>query len=50
MVIKSNEYERLSIETKNKLIVDDKLEIKDLVPNHILIKKNNIEITTEKTL
>ena len=50
-IIKSNEYERLSIETRNKLIEDDKLEIKDLVPNPILIKnKNNIEIATEKAL
>ena len=28
--IKSNEYERLPIETKNKLILDDKIEVKDL--------------------
>lgn len=46
-----NEYERLPIETKNKLILDDKLEVKDLVPNPILIRnKNNIEIVTEKAL
>ena len=49
--IKSNEYERLPIETKNKLIYNEKIEVKDLVPNPILIKnKNNIEITTEKSL
>ena len=49
--IKSNEYERLPIETKNKLIIDDKLEVKDLVPNPILIRNsNNIEIVTEKAL
>ena len=49
--IKNKEYERLPIETKNKLIIDDKLEVKDLVPNPILISnKNNIEITTEKAL
>lgn len=49
--IKNNEYERLPIETKNKLILDDKLEVKDLVPNPILIRnKNNIEIVTEKAL
>ena len=42
--IKNNEYERLPIETKNKLILDDKLEVKDLVPNPILIRnKNNTE-------
>ena len=28
--IKSNEYERLPVETKNKLITEDKIEIKDL--------------------
>ena len=49
--IKSNEYERLPIETKNKLINKEKLEVKDLVPNPILIRnKNNIEIITEKAL
>ncbi len=49
--IKSNEYERLPIETKNKLILEDKIEVKDLVPNPILIKnRNNIEIATEKAL
>ena len=29
--IKSNEYERLPIETKNKLIYKDRIEVKDLV-------------------
>ena len=49
--IKNNEYKRLPIETKNKLILDDKLEVKDLVPNPILIRnKNNIEIVIEKAL
>ena len=49
--IRNNEYNRLSTDTKNKLIIDDKLEVKDLVPNPILIKnKNNIEIVTEKVL
>lgn len=49
--IKSNEYERLPIETKNKLIVDDKTEVKDLVPNPIIIRnRNNIEIINEKAL
>ena len=49
--IKSNEYERLSTETRNKLISKDSVELKDLVPNPILIKnKNNIEIITEKAL
>ena len=49
--IKSNEYERLPIETKNKIIVDDKIEVKDLVPNPIIIRnRNNIEIINEKAL
>ena len=49
--IKSKEYERLPDETKNKIIKEEKLEAKDLVPNPILIKnKNNIEIITEKVL
>ena len=49
--IKSNEYERLPVETKNKLICDENIGVKDLVPNPILIKnKNNIEILSEKTL
>ena len=49
--IKNKEYEKLPIETKNKLILDDKIEAKDLVPNPIIIRnKNNIEIVTEKVL
>ena len=49
--IKSKEYERLPDETKNKIIKEEKLEAKDLVPNPILIKNtNNIEIITEKVL
>ena len=49
--IKSNEYERLPIETKNKLIYKDRIEVKDLVPNPILIRnKNNVNIATEKAL
>ena len=49
--IKSKEYERLPDETKNKIIKEEKLDVKDLVPDPILIKnKNNIEIITEKVL
>ena len=49
--IKSNEYERLPDETKNKIINSQKLDVKDLVPNPILIKnKNNVEIVNEKAL
>ena len=50
-IVKSKEYERLPDETKNKIIKEEKLEVKDIVPNPILIKnKNNIEIITEKVL
>ena len=50
-IIKSNEYERLPKETKEKLQTKEKSEIKDFVPNPILIKnKNNLEIVTEKAL
>ena len=50
-VIKNKEYDRLSMETRNKIVNNSKLEVKDLVPNPILIKnKNNIEIITEKAL
>ena len=50
-IIKSKEYERLPDETKNKIIKEEKLDVKDLVPDPILIKnKNNIEIITEKVL
>ena len=49
--IKNNEYERLPIETKNKIVSKDKIEVKDLVPNPILIRnRNNTEIVTEKAL
>ena len=49
--IKSKEYERLPIETRNKLTIEDKIEIKDLVPNPILIRtRDNREIVTEKAL
>ena len=49
--IRNNEYSRLPVKTKNKLMLDDKIEVKDLVPNPILIRnKNNIEIATEKAL
>ena len=49
--IRNNEYKRLPSETKNKLTIEDKIEVKDLVPNPILIKnKNNIDVVTEKAL
>ena len=49
--IKNKEYERLPESTKNKLIYNEKTEVKDLIPNPILIRnKNNIEVFTEKVL
>ena len=47
--IKTNEYEILPIETKNKLVSEDKIEVKDLVPNPILIRNNDkLKITEFK--
>jgi hypothetical protein len=36
--IKNKEYERLPIETKNKLRFNNEIEIKDIIPNPILIR------------
>lgn len=39
------------METKNKMINEYRLEMKDLIPNPILIKnKNNIEVVNEMIL
>ena len=43
--IRSKEYERLSEETKNKLVTNEELKLPDLVPNPILIKS---EVNQEK--
>ena len=49
--IKNNEYERLSYETKQKLITKEKIIVKDLVKNPILIKsQNNFKNISEKIL
>lgn len=40
--IKNHEYDRLSEDTKNKLIRFEKLKIDDLVPNPIIIKVNSL--------
>ena len=49
--VKLNEYERLPIETKNKIINKKESKIQDLVKDPILIKnKNNIENISEKIL
>ena len=50
-LIKSKEYDRLPIKTKEKLINNNNLEVRDLVPNPILIRNiNNIDIANEKAL
>ncbi len=50
--IKSNEYERLSDETRNKLINKENISIKDNLLNPIIINSNNkdINIFNEKVL
>ena len=49
--IKNKEYDRLPKETVNKLVVNDKIYIKDLVPNPILIENRSYkEIISEKGL
>ena len=41
-LIKQNVYNRLSNETKTKLIISNDLKVNDLIPNPILIKSNLI--------
>lgn len=49
--LKSNEYERLPIASRNKLSKSKNANMKDLVPNPILIRnKNNSEFISEKIL
>ena len=48
--IKNKEYERLSEETKNKLIENKETSLVDLIPNPIIIKNNDYEIISEKVL
>ena len=49
--IQNNEYKRLPLETKNKLINEEKTEVKDFVPNPIIIKnKYDYENISEKIL
>lgn len=49
--IKSNEYERLDKNTKNKLINKDKTSVVDFVKNPILIKNSsNYEFVSERVL
>lgn len=49
--MKSNEYERLPNETKNKLMSESRIELEDLIPNPIIIKaQNNVDVVTENIL
>ena len=48
--IKSNEYERLDDNTKNKLINNEKLNVADLVKNPITINNNDYQVVSEKVL
>ena len=49
--IKNKEYERLSKETKDKLINKEQIEISDFIKNPIIIRnKKNYEIISEKIL
>ena len=45
--IKSNEYERLPVETKNKLIINEETNIEDFIKNPIVLKNNNYDINKE---
>ena len=49
--IRNKEYERLSIESKNKLTKKEEIKVNDLIKNPILIKNSyNYEKITEKVL
>ena len=48
--INNNEYKRLPIETKNKLISNEEPKVGDLVKSPIIIKNNKYEIVSEKIL
>ena len=40
--IKNHEYDRLSDNTKNKLILKEQLKVDDLIPNPIIIRSNSL--------
>ena len=42
-IINNHEYNRLSDETKNKLIIKEQLKVNDLVLNPIIIKTNSLK-------
>ena len=41
--IKNHEYDRLSDNTKNKLILKEQLKVDDLIPNPIIIRSNSLK-------
>ena len=43
IMIKNREYDRLSIDAKNKLVESKDLQVDDLIPNPILIKVNSFD-------
>ena len=50
-LVKSKEYERIPIESRNKIIMKQELVPKDFIPDPILIKNDsNIDASTEKAL
>ena len=49
-ILKSKEYERLPIETKNKLIKNQTISVVDYVKDPILIKSKNYDEVSEKAL
>lgn len=49
--IKFNEYDRIDLKTKNKLINKEKVKVSDLIKNPIIIKNSlNMEVISEKYL
>ena len=49
--VKNKEYERFPQETRTKILFKEKLEVKDIVPNPVMIRnKSNHEIISEKVL
>lgn len=50
-IIKSNEYDRLSVDTKNKVLNNQQLDLPDIIPNPVAIKVNDtIKELTEYAL
>lgn len=46
--IKNREYDRLSDETKNKLIESKQLKVADLIPNPVVVKVNSLNETVNE--